>query len=262
MICASGEIGVEVMMDLCQYVLNGRGMPNEWKISMIMPLFKGKDDDVMSCGSYKGAKLLKHAMKIVERVLERQIQTLICLNKMQFGFMPGRGTVDAVLIVRRMQEKYQKMDQKLHMCFVDIEKALIEFQKSDAVAMRKKGLSEVMIRAIMSLYDGAKTRVKVRAAYSKEFEVEVGVQQGSVLSPLLFAIVVDVITEKTRRWVVDEKLYADDLVLMSETMEDLKKTLGIGRMHWKASFNGHHQKNKSDSKRVGRRTVQKQDRLI
>ena len=44
-----------------------------------------------------------------------------------------------------------------------------------------------------------------------------------MLSPLLFAIVVDVITESTRRGVVNELLCADDLVLMSETMEDLKE---------------------------------------
>ena len=40
---------------------------------------------------------------------------------MQFGFMPGKGTVDAIFIVKRMQEKYQK-HKKLYMCFVDMEK--------------------------------------------------------------------------------------------------------------------------------------------
>ena len=89
--------------------------------------------------------------------------------------------------------------------------------------MRKKGLSEVIVRAVMSLYDGAKTRMRVGSAYSEEFEVKVGVHQGSVLSPLLFAIVVDVITENARRGVVNELLYADDLVLTTETIEDLKK---------------------------------------
>ena len=74
MIVASGEIGVKVMMELCQHVLDGRGMPDKWKTSVIVPIFKGKGD-VMSCGSYRGVKLLEHAMKIVERVLERQIQT-------------------------------------------------------------------------------------------------------------------------------------------------------------------------------------------
>ena len=45
--------------------------------------------------------------------------------------------------------------------------------------MRKKSLSEVMVRAVMSLYDAAKTRVRVEFAYLEEFEVKVGVHQGS-----------------------------------------------------------------------------------
>ena len=81
-------------------------------------------------------------------------------------------------------------------------------------------MSEVMAWAVMSLYDGAKTRVRMGSAYSEQFEVKVGVQQGSVLSPLLFAVVVDVAAENSRRGVVNELLYADDLALMSETMED------------------------------------------
>ena len=99
--------------------------------------------------------------------------------------------------------------------------------------MRKKDLSEVMVRAVLSLYDSAKIRVRVGSAYSEKFEVKVGVHQGSVLSPLLFAIVVDVITENATRGVVNELLYADELDLMSETKEDLRKDFGIGSMYWK-----------------------------
>ena len=84
----------------------------------------------------------------------------------------------------------------------------------------KEDQSEVMVWAAMILYDGVKTRVKVGSAYLEKFEV--GVHQGFVLSPLLFAIVVVVITENSRRDMVNELLYADNLVLKSETMEDLK----------------------------------------
>ena len=66
-------------------------------------------------------------------------------------------------------------------------------------AMRKKGLLKVMVRAIVSLYDGAKTRVRVGFAYFKEFKVKVDVHQESVLSPILFATFKDVITEKDTR---------------------------------------------------------------
>ena len=57
-------------------------------------------------------------------------------------------------------------------------------------------------------------------------KVKAGVHQGSVLSPQLFAIVVDVITENARRGVVNELLYADEVVPKSETMEDLKERFG------------------------------------
>ena len=80
-----------------------------------------------------------------------------------------------------------------------------------------------MGRAVMSLYAGAKTRVMVGSTYSEKCEVKVGVHQGSMLSPQLFAIFVDVITENARRGVVNELLYADDLVLTSKAMQDFKK---------------------------------------
>ena len=223
MIVASGEIGVKVMMELCQRILDGKEMPDEWKTSVIVPIFKGKGN-VISCESYRGVKLLEHAMKIFERVPERRIRTLVNLNEIQLGFMPGKGTMDAIFIVRRMQEEYQKKDNKLYMCFVDMQQAFDRVpRKVIEWAMRKKGLSEIMVRTVMSLYDGAKTKVRVGSAYSEEFEVRLGVHQWSVLSPLVFAIVVDVIAENARRGVVNELLYADDLVFMSENMEEIKE---------------------------------------
>ena len=60
MIMASGEIGIGVMMELCQGVLDGRGMPDEWALSVLVPIFKEKGD-VLSCSSYRGVKLIEHA---------------------------------------------------------------------------------------------------------------------------------------------------------------------------------------------------------
>ena len=118
---------------------------------------------------------------------------------MQFEFMQGKATVNVIFLVRRMQGYYQKEDKKLYMRFVDIKKAFDRvLRKVMELTMRKKGLSKVMVQAAMSLYDGAKTRVRVGSAYLEEFDGKVGVHQGSALSPLLFAIVVDVITKNAR----------------------------------------------------------------
>ena len=266
MIVASGEIGVKVMMDLYQRVLDGRGMSDECKNSVIVPIFKGKGD-VIICGSYRGVKLLELAMKMVERVLERRIRALINLNKKQFGFMPGKGTVDAVFIVIGMQEEYQRNDKKLYLCFIDKEKGFVRIpRKVMEWAMRKEGLLEVMIRAVMSLYNDAKTRLKVGSAYLEEFEVKVCVHQGSLLSPLLLAIVVNLIAENAKRGVVNKlqcALTHDRPCSHERKHAKLKgKILELERCTVKKGFEGQHQKNKSDGKRVKRRTVQKQDRSM
>ena len=77
----------------------------------------------MSCGAYWGVNLLEHGMKIVEKVLERRMRCMVRADKIQFGFMPGKGTIDAVFILRRSQEEYLDKKKKLYMCFVDLEKA-------------------------------------------------------------------------------------------------------------------------------------------
>ena len=88
MIAASGEIGIGVLVELCQGVLDGRGMPDEWALSVMVPIFK-KKGDALSCEAYRGVKLLEHAMKIVEKVLKKRLRHMVKMNEMQFGFIPG-----------------------------------------------------------------------------------------------------------------------------------------------------------------------------
>ena len=55
MISPSGEVGVSVMVELCQCVLDGKEMPDEWQTSVLVPIFKGKGD-VRNCNTYKRCK--------------------------------------------------------------------------------------------------------------------------------------------------------------------------------------------------------------
>ena len=64
--------------------------------------------------------------------------------------------------------------------------------------MRKKGIPEDLVRSVISLYDGTKTRVRVDSEMTDEFEDKIGMHQGSVMSPFLFEVVVDVVTEFAR----------------------------------------------------------------
>ena len=63
--------GSRLMRELCQRVLIGKDMSDGRKTSMVLPIYEGKRD-VLNFGSYIGVKLLKHGMKIVTRVLEKE----------------------------------------------------------------------------------------------------------------------------------------------------------------------------------------------
>jgi len=80
--------------------------------------------------------------------------------------------------------------------------------------MRKLGVEEWLVSAVMSMYAGAKTVVRTVYGNSSGFEVKVGMHQGSALSQLLFVIFMEVISREFRVGLPWELLYADDLVVM------------------------------------------------
>ena len=86
----------------------------------------------------------------------------------------------------------------------------------------------------MALYTDSCTVVRTDAGQSESFEVEVGFYQGSVLSPLLFAAVMDVVSSEARSGLPSELLCANDLVIMAPTMEQLGRRVA----DWRASLLG------------------------
>ena len=81
------------------------------------------------------------------------------------------------------------------------------------------------MRLVQGMYANARSLVRVGEGYSEEFEVKVGVHKGSVLSPLLFIIVLEAFSREFRSWVHWEDLYADDLVIIAEALEECVRRL-------------------------------------
>ena len=144
-------------------------------------------------------KLHEHGMKVLERVLEVNFHGIVTVNEMSFGIMSGTGTIDAVFMWRKLQKEYRDKG-KLYMCFVDIEKAFDKVPRNVFEwAMMKKSISEVLVRSVMSLYEGAKTRVRGDSELSEEFKGKMWMHQGSVMSPFLLSVLADVVTETSTK---------------------------------------------------------------
>ena len=195
----------------------------------IVNLYKGKGD-ALNRGNYRGLKLIEQVMKVLERVVEELIRQRVEIDEMQCGFMSGRGTTDAIFIVRQLQEKHLAANKPLYMAFVDLEKAFDRVPR-DVIwwAMRKLGIDEWLVRLVQSMYKDVRSRVRVGDGYSEEFGVGVGVHQGSVLSPLLFIIVLEALSREFRTGCPWELLYADDLMISAGSMEELLVKL---RLHY------------------------------
>jgi len=86
MIQATEGIGTQWLLDLCNGIVKEGYIPEDWKSSVISPIYKWKCDP-MECGSYRGIKL--HAMTVVERIFQHRIRQQIEVDDMQFGFMKG-----------------------------------------------------------------------------------------------------------------------------------------------------------------------------
>ena len=88
-------------------------------------------------------------MKILERIVESLIRQLVSINNYQFGFVPGRGTADAIFVVRQLQGKYLAGNNRLCMAFVDSEKAFDwVLLKVIWWVLRKLGVEELIVQLV------------------------------------------------------------------------------------------------------------------
>ena len=155
---------------------------------------------MLECKNYRGIKLLEHVLKIIESILEKRLKKYIKIDHMQFGYMPGRGTVDAILILRQVQKKTLEGNRSQYWAFIDLEKAFNRVPMELIYwSLRKKEAPAEFISMVKAMYEDAATVVKCKDGLSESFEVKVGVHQGSKLNPLLFLTLLDALSEGIRR---------------------------------------------------------------
>ena len=160
---------------------------------MIIPIYKEKGD-IQDCGNYRGIKLISHTMKIWERIIDRRLREETSIGDEQFGFMPGRGTTDAIFAVRQLMEKHREKQKGLHMVFIDLEKAYDRVPRQEIWrCTREKGVPEKYVMIVQDMYEGLRTRIQSSVGLTDKIPVGVGLHQGSSLSPYLFAMIMYVL---------------------------------------------------------------------
>ncbi|KAK3532175.1 hypothetical protein QTP86_009196 [Hemibagrus guttatus] len=220
-----GEAAVEFLASLFNRVLESERMPEEWRRSVLVPIFKNKGD-VQSCSNYRGIKLMSHTIKVWERVVAARLRKVVEICEQQYGFMPRKSTTDAIFALRILMEKYRDGQRELHCVFVDLDKAYDRVPREELwYCMRKSGVAEKYVRVVQDMYERSRTVVRCAVGQTEEFNVEVGLHQGSALSPFLFAIVMDQLSEEVRQESPWTMMFANDIVICSESREQVEENL-------------------------------------
>uniref|UniRef100_A0A914WD71 Reverse transcriptase domain-containing protein n=1 Tax=Plectus sambesii TaxID=2011161 RepID=A0A914WD71_9BILA len=218
-----GRRGAEILASLFNAITKKGAAPAMWTTSITVPIWK-KKGDVNDCKNYRPIRLLCHAMKIFERVIDARLRAIVKISTNQCGFVKGAGTTDAIHAARLLIERHREKNQKIHIAFLDLEKAF-DRVPHDLIwtSLRSHGVPEEYVRWIKILYANKTSAVRCPAGTSEPFPITVGVHQGSALSPLLFILCMDTVSadlQTPHPWTL---LYADDVLIASETRQELER---------------------------------------
>lgn len=224
-----GDIAIVWLTKLFNLIFRANKMPEEWRRSILVPIFKNKGD-VQSCTNYRGIKLMSHTMKLWERVIEHRLRRMTSVTKNQFGFMPGRSTMEAIFLVRQLMERYREHKKDLHMVFIDLEKAYDKIPRNVMWwALEKHKVPAKYITLIKDMYDNVVTSVRTSDVDTDDFPIKIGLHQGSALSPYLFALVMDEVTRDIQGDIPWCMLFADDVVLVDDSRTGVNRKLELWR---------------------------------
>ena len=151
-----GNFGIKILCKLSNSIMNTEQMPSAWRESILITIFKGKCD-IQECENYRGIKLLSHAFKMWERVVDRRMRQCTNIHESQCGCMPGRSTTDAIFILKQTIEKHREGQKNIRITFIDLEKAYDSIPTEEIWrSSRDRHMPEKYIRLVQDTYQGAK----------------------------------------------------------------------------------------------------------
>ena len=93
-----------------------KGIPEEWRTSTITHIYKHKGDP-LECSNFRGIKLLSHTFKLWERVVESRLRKMVNIRERQYGFQPGKSTIQPLFCLPMLQNKHREFVKELHVEF-------------------------------------------------------------------------------------------------------------------------------------------------
>ena len=233
-----GEKATTELISICQQIYASGEWPKDFTQTVMIPI--PKKANATECSDHRTISLTSHASKIMLKILTRRMEGKVEATKVigedQFGFRRGRGTRDAIGVLRSLGERRLQHGKDLYICFVDYEKAFDRVNWCKLMeALAKIGVDWKDRRLIRNLYMEQTVMVRVNGVNSQPGKIGRGVRQGCPLSPLLFNIYIEMlVTEALER--VDDGIkvggslmkairFADDQAMVASSNAGLQRIM-------------------------------------
>ena len=229
---------IEILLNL---IFEKGVFPEEWTLVIITILFK--DGETNDLNNYRGITLLSMLGKLLLGVLNNRLIGLIneehILEENQGDLRKEYRTTENLFTLHALINHYIKAEKKeLFLCFVDVRKPFDKVSHSIFwMKLFKYGISGKFMTLVKSMYEQVKSCVKSKSGLTYFFKYKRGVRQGRLLSPVLFSLFLNDLqgylleggANGITLWDIKifSLLYADDLVLIAESEEDLKLLMRI-----------------------------------
>jgi len=227
-------------------------IPDQWNEGIIVPIFK--KGDARNLDNYRGITLTSCVSKVYNRILAQTVSKFVednnILTDIQGSFRKDRRCEDHVFTLKSICATRKAEGKNTFLAFLDFKKAFdTVYRKGLFKAIKSIGIEGSLLNIIMNLYSNVKSKVRFQDFETELFNVDEGVKQGCVLSPIIFCIYINELAKLIKSsnlgiTIFGTKIgclfWADDVVLIGENENDLQKLLDVASdfsNKWKMCYN-------------------------
>lgn len=236
MLEAMGEFAIKNITILANQIYNEGAITEQMCNSIFIPL--PKINGTLECSKHRTISIMNQITKIILRIIMNRIKNKVReqVSWEQYGFLEGKGTANAIFIMRTILEKMIEKQRNVFLCFIDYEKAFDKVKHEELMRMLEGlDIDRKEMRVIRNLYWNQKAAVRVQEEKTEYQTIRRGVRQGCVMSPDLFNLYGEMILRelqgiegvKIGGYNINYIRYADDTVLIADSGEKLQHLLNV-----------------------------------
>ena len=184
---------------LFNFIFENNLYPGSWTRGIVVPV--PKKGDLSDVNNYRGITLTSILSKIYSHILDNRLRSWVddinILNECQFGFMQNKSTVDCLFILQSVVKNQLYHERKLYCAYIDFQKAFdLIYRNGIWYKLCEMGASLWFVKSVKAIYNSVELCVRSLGKFSDCFDSFVGVKQGEPLSPLLFILFLNDLSEE------------------------------------------------------------------